>query len=91
LKYNGFYKANELDQLPDHELQSFKKHIEEANQIANNNFMLRQSLMTMELSIKEANRKINYMSQEKLEIQEELSVCEEVSSKLNREKMIIGN
>jgi len=47
--------------------------------------------MTMELSIKEANIKINYMSQEKLEIQEELSVCEEVSSNLNREKMIIGN
>jgi len=36
--------------------------MEEANSIANNNFMLRQSLMTMELGIKEANRKINYMS-----------------------------
>lgn len=87
MKHNGFYKESELDKLDQVEFESFKKHIEEAHDIANDNTIMRSTLMEMELAIKEASAKYTTAALEKQEAQEELSVCEEVTRTLNREKM----
>lgn len=88
MKYNGFYNQQELEQLPEPELDSFKKHIEEAHQMANENFLLRTTFLQMELAIKESSNKYTQATYEKQEAQEELAVCEEVTRTLNREKLI---
>lgn len=54
MKYNGFYKEQELDQVPEPEAESFKIEIEEAHTIANENYLIRATLLEMELAIKQA-------------------------------------
>ena len=89
MKYNGFYKERELDMLPEQEMDSFKKHIEEAHEIVNDNPLLRSSVLQMELVIKESNSSYTKIALDKAELQEELSVCEDLSRSLNREKMML--
>ena len=67
MKYNGFYKERELDQLPEPELESFKKHIEEAHILANENYLTRATLLEMELAIKESSAKYTKATLEKQE------------------------
>ena len=43
--------------MPEPELESFKKHIEEAHSMANDNFLMRSTLLEMELAIKESSKK----------------------------------
>ena len=57
MKYNGFYKERELEMLPEEEMNSFKKHIEEAHELVNDNSLMRSTLLQMELVIKETNSK----------------------------------
>lgn len=41
MKYNGFYNEQELELLPEEEMNSFKYHIENAHELANENSLIK--------------------------------------------------